>query len=77
MANKYVEEKKPWNLAKGKKDQELKAFIGLLVKVIRTSAGLIAPFMPRTAASILEQIGPDKVQKGKPLFPRIDLKPNT
>ena len=75
LANKYVEETKPWNLAKENKHDELKSFIGLLVKVIRTSAQLIAPFMPGTAESILEQIGKDRIQKGKPLFPRIDLKP--
>mgnify|MGYP001614122694 FL=1 len=71
LANKYVEETKPWNLAKENKHDELKSFIGLLVKVIRTLAGLIAPFMPGTAESILEQIGKDRIQKGKPLFPRL------
>jgi hypothetical protein len=31
--------------------------------------------MPNTAESILEQIGAEKINKGKPLFPRIDTKP--
>jgi methionyl-tRNA synthetase len=74
MANKYVEETKPWNLAKENKTDELKAFIRLLVDVIRAVVQQIHPFMPQTAESILEQIGQDKVNKGKPLFPRIDLK---
>lgn len=71
MANKYVEETKPWNLAKEKKGEELKAFIYLLVEVIREVAGKIMPFMPQTAESILQQIGKERIQKGKPLFPRI------
>ena len=73
-ANKYVEETKPWNLAKEDKAEELKQFIRLLVEVIRVVAGEIAPFMPQTAESIKEQLGSDKIKKGAPLFPRIDVK---
>ncbi len=72
-ANKYVEETKPWNLAKENKTEELKSFIRLLVDIIREVADQIYPFMPQTAESIKEQIGLDKIKKGKPLFPRIDL----
>ena len=71
MANKYIEETKPWNLAKGNKIDELGAFIRLLVDVIRQVAFNISPFMPLTAELILTQIGKEKVKKGKPLFPRI------
>lgn len=77
IANKYVEETKPWNLAKEKKDEELKAFIRLMVDVIRAVGEAIAPFMPYTAQSIKEQLGEDRIKKGSPLFPRIDLKPKT
>ncbi|PIP19277.1 MAG: methionine--tRNA ligase [Candidatus Omnitrophica bacterium CG08_land_8_20_14_0_20_41_16] len=72
MANKYVEETKPWNLAKENRIEELKSFIRLLVEVIRKVAGEIYPFMPETSKSIIQQIGEDKIKKGKPLFPRID-----
>jgi len=72
MANKYIEDTKPWNLLKDKKENELKAFICLLAEVIRRVAFNLAPFMPATAESILEQIGKEKIKKGKPLFPRID-----
>lgn len=72
MANKYVEETKPWNLAKENKVEELKAFIRLLVEVIRKVSQEIAPFMPRTAELIQEQLGGDVIKKGQPLFPRID-----
>ncbi|MFA4843099.1 MAG: class I tRNA ligase family protein, partial [Candidatus Omnitrophota bacterium] len=71
MANKYIEDTKPWNLAKENKTEELKGFIRLLAEVIRKVAEGMAPFMPETAASIQEQIGLDKIKKGNPLFPRI------
>jgi len=71
MANKYVEETKPWNLAKENKIEELKSFIYLLVRAIRKTADCIYPFMPQTSQTILEQLGTEKIKKGKPLFPRI------
>jgi methionyl-tRNA synthetase len=74
MANKYVEEKKPWNLSKENKQEELRGFILLLVSVIREVAGLIYPFMPKTSEGIKEQLGTDKIKKGVPLFPRIEIK---
>ncbi len=74
MANKYVEETKPWNLAKENKTEELKSFIRLLVDVIRKTALEINCFMPKTSESILGQIGEDVIKKGNPLFPRIDTK---
>jgi methionyl-tRNA synthetase len=78
MANKYIEDTKPWNLLKENKTDELKKFICVLIEVIRKVADEISPFMPNTAKSILEQIGKDTIKKGNPLFPRIDnLTPNT
>ena len=74
MANKYVEETKPWNLVKEGKAEELKKFIRLLVEVIRNVGEAVSPFMPRTAESIIEQIGKDKINKTNPLFPRIERK---
>jgi len=72
MANKHVEDTKPWNLAKENKAEELKAFIALLIDVIRKVNEGIAVFMPATSELIKSQIGQDSIQKGKPLFPRID-----
>ncbi|MFA6384982.1 MAG: class I tRNA ligase family protein, partial [Candidatus Omnitrophota bacterium] len=74
MANKYVEETKPWNLAKEEKTEELKAFIRLLVEVIRKTGSLLLPIMPSTGGSIQEQLGGPVVHKGLPLFPRIETK---
>jgi len=74
MANKYIEDSKPWNLSKENKTDELKEFIFVLVNVIRNAGTAISPFMPQTASSINEQIGQPGISKGKPLFPRIDTK---
>lgn len=71
IANKSIEDKKPWVLFKENRLSELRCFIGLLVKTIREIANDISFFMPRTAESIMEQLGKDKINKGKPLFPRI------
>ncbi len=74
MANKYVEETKPWNLSKEGKSEELKAFMRLLVEVLRSVGEAIEPFMPHTSGSIREQIGKEKINKTNPLFPRIEKK---
>jgi len=75
MANKYVEETKPWNLARENKTGELKAFIRLLTEVIRETARQIYPFMPQVSESIIEQIGDKEIKKGSPLFPRLPTLP--
>lgn len=72
MANKHVEETKPWNLAKENKLEELKEFIRLLIDVIRAVSRQLEIFIPQTALSIQEQFGEDKIKKGNPLFPRIE-----
>ena len=77
MANKYVEETKPWNLAKENKAAELKSFIRLLVDVIRKAADEVCPFMPEVSLAIKDQMGGDVIKKGNPLFPRIETKPKS
>mgnify|MGYP001558721353 FL=1 len=74
LTNKYVEETKPWNLVKEDKVEQLKAFIGLLVAAIRKIGIEIAPFMPKTAESIISQLGGSEIKKDAPLFPRIETK---
>jgi methionyl-tRNA synthetase len=71
MANKYIEDTKPWNLAKENKTDELKEFIYVLIEAINSVQQAIAPFMPQTAQSIKEQLGKEKIIKGNPLFPRL------
>jgi methionyl-tRNA synthetase len=73
MANKHVEETKPWNLEKENRTHELESFIRLLVEVIRAVADRLYAFMPATCKSIQDQLGEDKIKKGSPLFPRIEI----
>jgi methionyl-tRNA synthetase len=71
IANKYIEETKPWQLLKEKKNKELEEFLFILINVLKKVADEISPFMPETAFKINEQIKKDKIEKAPPLFPRI------
>ena len=57
IANKYIEEAKPWNLAKEKKTDELTAVIYSLLEVLRITAIAVYPFMPQTSQKIWSQLG--------------------
>lgn len=74
ITNKYVEETKPWNLVKEGRQEELRAFIRLLVDAVRKISEEISAFMPKTAESIFLQLGGKEIKKGNPLFPRIETK---
>lgn len=71
-ANKYIEETKPWQLAKEKKNKELEEFLFILIEVLRKVADEISCFMPQTASKIKEQIKEDRIKKTSPIFPRLD-----
>ncbi len=71
--NKYIEETKPWALKKENKIKEIENFIAVLIKAIRVVALELTPFMPQTASKIMSQIKTDHIEKGVPLFPRIDV----
>lgn len=71
LANKYVEQTKPWQLSKENKDKELKEFCFVLIEVLKKVSVEVSPFMPETASKIKEQIGQDKIKKAPPIFPRI------
>jgi methionyl-tRNA synthetase len=57
MANKFIEDSKPWALAKEKKVDELAAVILTLLETLRIVAIAISPVMPSTAKSIYSQLG--------------------
>jgi methionyl-tRNA synthetase len=76
-ANKFIEEAKPWSLAK-QDPERLKPVLYTLVETIRIIAVWISPFMPQTADAILLQLGigngktdgaPD-IFGGLPIVPR-------
>jgi len=60
MANKYIEDSQPWNLAKSneKKDKEkLNEILYTLSESIRLSSLMLYPVMPVASAKIYKQIG--------------------
>jgi len=58
IANKYIVENEPWNLAKDPSNKaRLDAIIYNLLESLRVTAVLILPFMPGSAEKILAQIG--------------------
>ena len=57
-ANQYVEERKPWVLAKDPDGKEaLAATMYHLAEAVRILGLLVAPFMPASAKSIRDQLG--------------------
>lgn len=89
VMNKYIEEKKPWALAKENKEAELKEFIYSLLEGIRLVGIYLYPFIPSTSQAIIRQLGLKEeielgdcnwgkvlefnIKKENPLFPRIDV----
>ncbi len=55
-ANRYVEEKKPWELAKSDDRKNLDDVLRVLLEVLRMSSILSVPFMPVKAAEMREQL---------------------
>ncbi len=90
-ANKYIEEKSPWALAKDEsKVDELKAVFRELLVVLRTSALVLEPFMPVKMKEMSDQLGgaqvaiddlpagesaAENLEHPAPLFSRIQEKP--
>jgi len=66
-ANKYIEEKKLWELVKNN-PKEGKKVLSELLSLISKVGQALAPFMPETSEKILVQL---EAPKNKPLFPRI------
>lgn len=57
-ANKFIEDRKPWVLAKTSTARpQLAAVIGTLARAIKDISVFIYPFMPKTAAEIQRQLG--------------------
>jgi methionyl-tRNA synthetase len=90
-ANRFIEEKAPWALAKDEtKRNELEAVFSELLAVLRTAGTALFPFMPEKMKAMLGQLGagepsldglPPSVSGAEglsvpePLFPRIQEKP--
>jgi methionyl-tRNA synthetase len=59
-ANRYVQETKPWKLAKAKDDVELDSVLANLVRTVARLAVLSAPFIPAKAQEIWSALGADR-----------------
>jgi len=56
-ANQFIEQKRPWELAKMGEDKILQDTLYILLETIRHIAWLIYPFMPETAPKIFTKLG--------------------
>ncbi len=64
-ANQYLEERKPWSLAKSPESAaDLDTTLWTAAEATRISAILLAPYMPSTSDRIMEQLGLDPVAPG-------------
>jgi methionyl-tRNA synthetase len=70
-ANKYIEEKKLWELVKND-EQEAKKVLDELFATISDVAENLRPFMPETAEKILKILEAGEMKEGENLFPRIN-----
>lgn len=60
IANKYIEDTKPWVLAKEKKMGELAEMLYNLLEILRITAISVYPVMPETAYKIYKNLGMDE-----------------
>ena len=56
-ANKYIDETMPWALNKEGNKERLSTVMYVLAECIRFAATLLTPFIPTTAATIVEKLG--------------------
>ncbi len=91
-ANRFIEEKKPWELAKDpKRKEDLEQVFTELLAVLVTSGVVLSPFMPGAMAAMLAHLGLDPLglhdvpparvgatglEPPEPLFPRIQIEPD-
>ncbi|WP_303923220.1 methionine--tRNA ligase [Ureaplasma parvum] len=59
-ANKYIEDNKPWELAKNKQENELDSLLVHLVKVIQVSTILLSPILIDGTKKAIEQLNFDE-----------------
>lgn len=70
--NLYIDNEKPWDLAKdSSKKNELDLKLSILANSLLMIAGLLNPFMPDAAATIIGSLSAGKITKGDPLFQRL------
>ena len=92
-ANKYIDDTKPWALAKDKtKQEELKSVMNHLMNIIKVATVCLQPILVNTVTKVFASIGKEYtyedikdftnmngnvVSKGEVLFPRLDVNKET
>lgn len=72
--NQYIEEQKPWQIAKAKDETHLQEVLAYQVSCLLEIADLLSPFMPDTAQKIHDIFAKGVISMPKgTLFPRKDL----
>lgn len=71
IADRYVEENKPWELAKTDK-KKLSQVLGDLVATINEINKMLVLIIPETSEKIDKIFSSSKIKTGKPLFPRLE-----
>lgn len=67
-ANKYIDDQQPWKITDAARLSEV---LTKLVRDILMIAQALKPFMPSVSEKITTQLTAAKIEKGTPLFPRI------
>lgn len=72
--NQYIDEQKPWAIAKEKDEEHLQEVLAYIVSDLLQIAGLLEPFLPATAAAIKAIFAEGILRPAKTvLFPKIEL----
>lgn len=59
--NRFIEEEKPWALAKEGQEERLKEVLYVLLEGLRQASWMIEPFMPESAQKMRDQLGVTEV----------------
>ena len=71
--NQRVEQVKPWVLQKEGETEALALFLDEMIEGLRTIAHWLSPFMPTTADRLGNMfVAGRTIERGDPLFPRLD-----
>lgn len=70
-ANGYMDEFKPWILAKTDKAR-MEVVLGNLIEIIQAIGKMLQPIIPDTAKKILDQVEGESLQLGEVLFPPME-----
>ncbi|MDP3970598.1 MAG: methionine--tRNA ligase [bacterium] len=71
LANKIVEDEKPWELHAVSNIDKLKRILAKLVVMVQDIGLALEPFLPSTSNTIQEHFNKEVITKIQPLFPRI------